>query len=155
MAITITYELDLETFEAWSGAQDTLNRVINEGRVRDLESILEDLYPDGMDETQLNDILRFEEDLVYEMCGIRSESAIREELEEAQEELEELMENFLEECENMTDFNNESREEECLELMDEEEIESMKNEIWEIDYKADAEELEDRIKELEEELENI
>ena len=90
-----------------------------------------------MDETQLNDILWFEEDWVFEVCGIRSESQIREELEEAKEELAELMENYEDEC------NDED-------LTDEE-----KAEIWEENYKDDAEELEERIAELEDELENI
>lgn len=133
----ISYDLDLANFEAWSGAVSTLDRVINEGKVDVLESVLEELYPDGMDETQLNDILWFEEDWVFEMCGIRSESVIREELEEAQEELEELMENYKDECDDE-------------ELTDEE-----KAEIWTEDYADDAEELKEKIAELEEELDNL
>lgn len=132
----ITYELDLNSFEAWSGAVDTLNRVINEGKVDILESVLEDIYPDGLDETALNDILWFDEEWVYEVCGIRSESVIREELKEAQEELEELMENY------MNDIDDE-------ELTDEE-----KEEIWE-SYKDEIEEAQDKVNELEEELENL
>ena len=46
--MTITYELDLRNFKAWSGAKDTLERVINEGKCDLLEQILEDTYPDGM-----------------------------------------------------------------------------------------------------------
>ena len=133
----IHYDLNLANFEAWSGAVSTLNRVINEGKVYVLESVLEELYPDGMDETQLNDILWFEEDWVFEMCGIRTESQIRVELEEAQEELEELMENYNDDCDNE-------------ELTDEE-----KAEIWTEDYEEEAEELREKIAELEEELDNI
>ena len=29
--MTITYELDLQSFEAWSGAKDTLERIQREG----------------------------------------------------------------------------------------------------------------------------
>ena len=130
-------EISLENFEAWSGAVDTLNRVIDEGKTAELEAILEDLYPDGMDETQLNDILWFEEDWVFEVLGIRTESQIREELEEAQEELEELVENYRDDCDDE-------------DLTDEE-----KAEIWEENYKDDAKELEEKIAELEEELDNI
>ena len=79
----ITYELDLNSFEAWSGAVCTLNRVIEEGKTAELEAVLEELYPDGLDETTLNDILWFDDEWVFELCGIRSESVIREELEEA------------------------------------------------------------------------
>lgn len=55
--MTINYELDLETFVAWSGAVDTLNRIKQEGKCAELESILEDAYPDGMTEIELNDLL--------------------------------------------------------------------------------------------------
>ena len=69
----ITYELDLNTFEAWSGGFDTLNRIREEGKCQDLEYMLEELYPDGMSETQLNDILWFDREWVYETLGISDE----------------------------------------------------------------------------------
>lgn len=130
-------EISIASFEAWSGAVDTLNRVIENGKADTLEAILEDLYPDGMNETQLNDILWFEPDWVFEMCGIRSESVIREELEEAEEELEELMQNFADDTD------------------DEDLTEEEKTEIWKSDYAEDAKELKEKIAELEEELGNL
>lgn len=148
-------EISMENFEAWSGGQNTLDRIIKEGKTDILEDILEDLYPDGIDETALNDILRFESDWVYEVCGIRSESEIREELEEAKEELAELMETFEYQCKDMIEFENASRMDEELYEMDEEEIESLKSEIWANDYEDNAEEIKEKIAELEEELENI
>lgn len=63
-------ETRLSDFHAWSGAKDTLERVISEGKDNLLESILEDLYPDGIDETTLNDILWFEPETVFDWCGI-------------------------------------------------------------------------------------
>ena len=66
-------ETSLENFEAWSGAVDTLDRVREAGKCDELESILEDLYPDGMSETELNDILWFEPETVYEWLGIEEE----------------------------------------------------------------------------------
>ena len=51
--MTITYELDLNRFEAWSGAKETLERIQREGKCSLLEQILEDIYPDGMTETEL------------------------------------------------------------------------------------------------------
>lgn len=131
----ITYELELSRFEAWGGGEYTLDRVINEGKVEELEKALEELYPDGLDETTLNDILWFEDEWIFEMCGIRTESEIREELTEAQGELEELMENFLGDSEDLT--------------------EEEKEELWTSDYESDVKELEEKITELEEELENI
>lgn len=92
--MTITYELDLNRFEAWSGAKDTLERIQREGKCTELENILEELYPDGMTETELNDLLWFEPETVYEWLGIRSESQIEKEIEEAEEELAEVQSNL-------------------------------------------------------------
>ena len=69
----ISYELDLNTFQAWCGAVDTLDRIKEEGKTEELENILDELYPDGMDETDLNDLLWFESDAVYEWLGISEE----------------------------------------------------------------------------------
>ena len=66
-------ETSLENFEAWSGAVDTLDRVREAGKCDELELILEDLYPDGMDETELNDLLWFEPETVFEWLGIEEE----------------------------------------------------------------------------------
>ena len=72
-------ETSLENFEAWSGAVDTLDRVREAGKCDELESILEDLYPDGMSETELNDLLWFEPETVFEWLGIEEEEEEEEE----------------------------------------------------------------------------
>ena len=92
--MTITYELDLNSFQAWSGAKDTLDRIQREGKCGLLEQILEDIYPDGMTETQLNDLLWFDSESVYEWLGIRSEEQIEKEIKEAEEELAEVQSNL-------------------------------------------------------------
>lgn len=69
----ISYELNLENFEPWSGAIHTLDRVREKGLCKQLEFILEDLFPDGMTEVQLNDLLWFEPELIYEWLGIEDE----------------------------------------------------------------------------------
>ena len=89
--MTITYELDLNSFEAWSGAKDTLDRIQREGKCEALENVLEELYPDGMTETELNDLLWFESETVYERLGIRSKGQIEKEIEETETELEEKL----------------------------------------------------------------
>ncbi len=66
-------ELSLETFEAWSGAVDTLDRIKEAGKCEELEFILDDLFPDGMGETELNDLLWFEPEEVFEWLGIEEE----------------------------------------------------------------------------------
>ena len=66
----ITSEMSLKNFKAWSGAKDTLNKLIELDKCDDLEFILDDLYPDGLTDTQLNDILWFDDEWIYETLGI-------------------------------------------------------------------------------------
>lgn len=66
-------EKSLENFEAWSGAVDALDRVKKARKCDELEAILEELYPDGMSETELNDLLWFEPETIYEWLGIEEE----------------------------------------------------------------------------------
>lgn len=72
-------ELDLTRFEPWSGAVDTYERIYNEGKLDDLESLLEELYPEGIEETQLNDLLWFEDEWLFECLGIEEENNDEEE----------------------------------------------------------------------------
>ena len=71
----VSYELNLASFEAWSGAVSTLDRIREEGKVSDCEYLLEELYPDGIDETHLNDILWFDSDWLYEQLGISDDES--------------------------------------------------------------------------------
>ena len=59
-----------EDFQPWSGAVDTWNTLEEFNKISTLECILEDIYPDGIDETTLNDILWFEEESVFEWVGL-------------------------------------------------------------------------------------
>ena len=133
--MTITYELDLNSFEAWSGAKETLERIQREGKCTELENILEELYPDGMTETELNDLLWFDSESVYEWLGIRSESQIEKEIEEAEEELEEKLSDL------EFDLDDDLTEEERKDI-----IES---------YQPEIDEIKERIADLKEELEEI
>ena len=66
-------ELDLTRFEPWSGAVNTYNTIYNADKLNELETLLEELYPDGIEETQLNDLLWFESEWLYECLGISEE----------------------------------------------------------------------------------
>lgn len=70
---TFNENTTLSNFNAWSGAIDTKERIIEEGKENDFDNLIEELYPDGLTETQLNDILWFEEDWIFEMLGISEE----------------------------------------------------------------------------------
>ena len=134
--MTITYELDLNSFQAWSGAKDTLDRIQREGKCAELENILEDLYPDGMTETELNDLLWFDSESVYEWLGIRSEEQIEKEIKEAEEELAEVQSNLEDDLDD-----DELTMEERAEI-----IES---------YQPDIDEIKERIADLKEELSEL
>ena len=64
----IMKEMSLRNFEGWSGAVDTLNTLTDDQKDA-LEANLEELYPDGMDEGNLNDLLWFENDTIAEWLG--------------------------------------------------------------------------------------
>ena len=72
-------ELDLTNFEPWSGAVDTYNTIYNADKLKELELLLEELYPDGIEETQLNDLLWFESEWLLESLGISEEEEEEEE----------------------------------------------------------------------------
>lgn len=79
----------LRGFEWWSGAVATADRIWEEQGSEgfdQLEAILEDLYPDGIDETDLNDLLWFDADTVYEWLGIDDEEEEDEEDDDDEEE---------------------------------------------------------------------
>lgn len=61
-------EESLRDFEFWSGAKDTV-KYLTDDELDTMESILEDIYPDGMEDTQINDIFWFEDDWIAEMLG--------------------------------------------------------------------------------------
>ena len=63
--------LTLRNFDAWGGAVDTKETIINEGKAEQFDSLIEELYPEGITDTQLNDLLWFEEDWIFEMLGIK------------------------------------------------------------------------------------
>lgn len=70
--MTITKEVNAyDVIEnAWSGAKDRLNDLTID-EVKTVLSTLEDCYPEGMSETELNDFFWFEDDTYAEWLGYR------------------------------------------------------------------------------------
>jgi hypothetical protein len=58
-------ETNLDNFDAWSGGLDTKNAIINAGKEEEFEAYIEEIYPDGIDCTALNDILWFQREELY------------------------------------------------------------------------------------------
>lgn len=64
---------DLGDYEPWSGAVETWDKIVQEDKVDQLDFELEMIYPDGLTVTELNDILWFEPEWVFELLGISNE----------------------------------------------------------------------------------
>ena len=71
-------EINLRDFEFWSRAKDNAETLTSE-QLDIVESILEDAYPDGMDETKINDFFWFDFDTIREWLGIEEEDEEEEE----------------------------------------------------------------------------
>lgn len=70
--MTITTEQKLVNFEFWSGGKDNANKLTYE-QLDQLEDILIDIYPNGLDETDLNDLMWFDFELVCEWLCIKED----------------------------------------------------------------------------------
>ena len=65
-------EKSLGNFEFWSGAKENANELTS-AQLDEVETILGDLYPEGMDETQINDLFWFDFDTIKEWLRITDE----------------------------------------------------------------------------------
>jgi len=64
-------EKSLNDLEFWNGARDTV-KYLTSDEINQIEQNLEDLYPDGMDETEVNDFFWFENNTIAEWLGYNS-----------------------------------------------------------------------------------
>lgn len=69
----IISEISISNFEAWSGAKYTQQRIIDENKESEFDIIIEELYPDGLTDGELNDLLWFEPETIYNWLGISDE----------------------------------------------------------------------------------
>lgn len=113
-------ETSLRNFEFWGGAKDRV-KYLTSDQLDSIESILEGDNPDGMEDTEINDLFWFEEDWIADMLGFSSWEnleagidketeaeidRIQEEINEAEEELHDLLSALKDE-----DLDEEEREE--------------------------------------------
>lgn len=73
--VTTSHDMDFDDIyqNAWSGAIATLDIISNEGKENDLMELLDIVYSDGVDETELNDFLAFEDDYIFSELDINVE----------------------------------------------------------------------------------
>lgn len=69
----IIKEMSLKELETWQGATDTKERIINNDKEVEFESLMEEMYPNGISEIELNDLLWFDDEWIYESLGIEIE----------------------------------------------------------------------------------
>ena len=65
-------EMNLRDFKFWSGAKDNAETLTDE-QLDMVDSILEELYPYGMNETEINDFFWFDFDTIREWLGIKED----------------------------------------------------------------------------------
>ena len=61
----------LTDFDFWAGGWDTIKYLTND-ELDQIEERLEELYPEGLSETELNDLFWFEDDMIAEWLGYDS-----------------------------------------------------------------------------------
>ena len=74
----IRKEISLEDFEFWSGATDIAD-LMESDDFSIIEELLEELYPDGMEEMEVNDFFWFEGDTIAQALGYEDEEDMLEE----------------------------------------------------------------------------
>ena len=65
----ITREENLTNFEFWSGGKDNAEKLTHE-QLEQITEALEEIYPEGMTETQINDLFWFGFENVCEFIGL-------------------------------------------------------------------------------------
>ena len=87
----VTYEFNLREFKAWSGAVETLNKIESfdiehPGAMDKAQEYIEEGLGDEATETQINDMLWFEDDAILDYIGYYEEPSEDEEDENGFEE---------------------------------------------------------------------
>ena len=59
--------------ELWSGALHTLDTIIQNDKLHELMDLLEDLFPEPVSLTTVNDLLWFDPEFIYEELKIHCE----------------------------------------------------------------------------------
>lgn len=102
-SIKLIYGLD--DYEPWSGAVDTWDKIVEADAVDTLDAYLEEIYPEGMTATQLNDLLWFDGDSILSDLGISDEEDEDDEYDDYDEDDEESEEEEVDESLNESSGN--------------------------------------------------
>jgi hypothetical protein len=61
-------EINLTNFDFWAGAK---NHSFTYNELQEIQFQLEEIYPDGIDETHLNDLFWFEDEFLCDLIGLK------------------------------------------------------------------------------------
>ena len=77
--ITVKQEMDFDDIRksAWGQAVEVLDEIEKEGMQEELMEYLEDIFNEGVDHTELNDLLAYDWEWVYSQIGMPSEATER------------------------------------------------------------------------------
>jgi len=70
MKMALIVNVGIEGYKPWCGAVSTWEDIEEANKVDELEYLLEEIYPEGITDTQLNDLLWFESDWIYAQLDI-------------------------------------------------------------------------------------
>ena len=65
--------MDFIYYQPWSGAIDTYALIACHNKLEELDKLITDCFPEGLTETELNDILWFDSDWVLSSLGIEDD----------------------------------------------------------------------------------
>ena len=68
----VCYETSIQDFEFWGGAEDHAN-MLTESELNQFEDFINEEYPEGIGDTQLNDLMWFDFDDIKSWLGIDDE----------------------------------------------------------------------------------
>lgn len=83
---SLTIFCDFSDYRPWGQAVSTYDKIEEAGMLDDLENYLEEIYPEGIGETELNDILAYDWESVLDALGLSEEEEEEDEEEEDEEE---------------------------------------------------------------------
>ena len=77
--ITVKQEMDFDDIRksAWGQAVEVLDEIYKAGMENELMTYLEDIFNEGVDRTELNDLLAYDWEWVYSQIGMPSEATER------------------------------------------------------------------------------
>jgi hypothetical protein len=75
--VKVYREISLSEFHFWAGARDRVE-YLTDDELDLIEQILEHIYPEGLSETDINDLFWFEDELIAEWLGYENFDEIME-----------------------------------------------------------------------------